>query len=154
MGKFTSAVEGPLIVPAEACLTRGREQELRLLGRPVPAPARVQLVIDTGSKRSTLIPSVLAHLRPTLHGSARIDTTLASGRTSLYWVRLEFPGTALAAVEELAVARLGLPRSLQAFHGVIGRDLLNRWRYFLYEGRRGRFTIRDTGLSLLGWLLR
>jgi hypothetical protein len=154
MGKFTSAVEGPLLIAAEALLTRGQEHVLRLLGRPVPAPVPVRLVIDTGSKRSSLAPSVIDRLQPAVQGGTRVETALASGRTNLFWVRLEFPGTSLAAVEELMVASLGLPPALRSFHGVIGRDLLSRWECFRYEGRLGRFTIRDTRPSLLGWLIR
>jgi hypothetical protein len=83
-----------------------------------------------------------------------VETSVGSTETPLYWVRLEFPDTGLAPVTEVAVARLALPPSLQAFHGVIGRDLLRRWAYFLYQGRRGRFTIRDTPGGLFGGLLR
>jgi hypothetical protein len=65
---------------------------------------------------------------------------------------LEFPDTALAAIPELVVARAPVPPSLQAFHGVIGRDLLYRWESVLLPGRRGRLTIRDTPQGLFGWL--
>jgi hypothetical protein len=89
-----------------------------------------------------------------LHGPARIETSLATGATELFWVRLEFPGTGLEPVAELAVARMAMPPSLATFQGLIGRDLLDRWEYFLYEGRRARFTIRDTPGGLFGWLRR
>jgi hypothetical protein len=71
-----------------------------------------------------------------------------------FWVRLEFPGTALKPVPELAVARLALPRSLQTFHGVIGRDLLSQCEYLLYEGRRRRFSLRDDRHWLARWFWR
>jgi hypothetical protein len=154
MGKYSTAVADHLVLPAHVLLTRGQEQLLRLAGRTIPAFAPVRLVIDTGSKRSTLLPSIVAHLNPPARGRARVETSLASAETNLYWVRLEFPGTALAAIPELAVARLALPASLASFHGVIGRDLLCRWEYVFIEGRRGRLTIRDSAAGWRRWFTR
>jgi hypothetical protein len=154
MGVYTAAFHDYLVLPARALITRGREQVLRLQQRPVSDGVAVQLVIDTGSRRSTLLPSVLADLNPALLGPARVETSLATGRTELFWVRLEFPGTRLTAIPELAVARLALPPSLRDFHGIVGRDLLGRWESLLMEGRRMRFSIRDTPRRLLGWLRR
>jgi hypothetical protein len=124
------------------------------MGQPVAAAVPVRLIIDTGSRRSTLLPSVIAPLNPAIQGTARVETSLASGAANLYWVRLEFPDTRLAPIPELAVARLALPPSLSAFHGLIGRDLLSCWEYFLYAGRRERFSIRDTPGGLFRWLIR
>jgi hypothetical protein len=154
MGKYTGAVHDRLVLPARVQNTHGREHALRLLGRTLSAAVPVRLLIDTGSGRSTLLPAILAHLNPALQGTVRVETSLGVADTSLFWVRLEFPGTSLAAVPELAVARLALPPSLRSFHGLIGRDLLHRWESFLFEGRRGRFTIRDTPGGLFGWLRR
>ena len=144
MGKYVAAVDDHLIVPARVLQTRGQQQAFRLLGRPVPDPVPVRLLIDTGSGRSTLVPSVIDALLPVLRGAARIETSLAAVATTLFWVRLEFPGTRLDAITQLAVARLPLPPLLQTFQGVIGRDLLRRWESLLFEGRRGRFTLRDS----------
>lgn len=152
MGKYSTAVQDHLVVPARVLLTRGQEHALRILGREVPAFVPARLLLDTGSRRSSLLPSVIEDLSPALQSTVRIETSLASAETNLYWVRLEFPGTSLASVPELAVARLALPRSLSAFHGVIGRDLLSRWEYVLFEGRRGRLTIRDARRGWLSWL--
>lgn len=154
MGKYTATVTDHLTLPARVLLTRGQEQLLRLAGRPVPLFVAARLLIDTGSKRTTIVPGVMRHLQPNFARDARVETSLAAGETSLFWVRLEFPETSLGPIPELAVARLDLPPSLRAFHGVIGRDLLGRWEAFLYEGRRGRFTLRDTPPGLLGWLWR
>ena len=154
MGKYTAAVRDRLVLPARVLLTQGQDRSIRLAGRSVPGGVAVQLLIDTGSGRSTLVPSVIAQLNPAFRDTVRVETSLGATKTPLFWVRLEFPGTGLAAVPEVAVARLGLPPSLQAFHGLIGRDLLRRWEWFLFEGRRGRFTIRDTLGGLFGWLRR
>jgi hypothetical protein len=154
MGRYRATVQDRLILPAQVLLTREREQVFRLLGRRIPTPVPVRLIIDTGSKRSSLVPAVLNNLTPLIYKTARVETSLASVETELYWVRLEFPGSSLAAVPELAVARLPMPPSLHDFQGVVGRDLLRIWESFLYEGRRGRLTIRDAPGGLFGWFKR
>jgi hypothetical protein len=143
MGKHTAASSGPLVISAQVQVTRGQEKVLRLIGRTAPHSLPIRLLIDTGSRLSTIIPSVISQLNPAVGGVARIETSLASAIANLFWVRLDFPGTSLAAVPQLVVASVTLPPSLQSFHGIIGRDLLSRWDYLLYEGRAGRFTIRD-----------
>src|SRR5438309_4744280 len=152
MGKYTAAVHDRLTLPARVLVTPGRERFLRMSRRAVPAGVAVRLLIDTGSGRSCLMPSVLAQLNPPLAGPVRLATGAGSRDTSLFWVRLEFPGTALGAILELAVARLEMPPSLLSLQGLIGRDLLSRWESFVYQGRRGRLTIRDIPGGLFGWL--
>jgi hypothetical protein len=154
MGKYIAAAHDHLVLPARAFLLRGQEQARRLLGRPIPAPVTVRLLIDTGSRRSTLLPSIVTHLELEVIGTVRVETGVAAVETELYWVRLEFPQTALAAIPELIIARMPLPPSLHAFHGLIGRDLLRRWESFVYQGRRGRFSIHDTPGWRFGWLSR
>ena len=154
MGRYRSAVQDRLVIPAQVLLTSGTERLFRMIGRRVPAALAIQLVIDTGSKRSSLIPSVLNHLTPPPFALARVETSLASVQAELCWVRLEFPASSLSAVPAVAMARLPLPPSLHGFHGLIGRDLLSQWESFLYEGLRGRFTIRDAQGGFLGWLKR
>ena len=154
MGKYAAAVDDCLVLPAQISLTRGQERQIRLFGRSAPAATSVRLIVDTGSRRSTIIPSVIAHLNPIVRGSVRIETSLATGLTAFYWVRLEFPGAGLAAIPELAVAGLSVPSSLRAFHGVIGRDLLSRWQYLHYQGTRRRFAVRDSPHWFFQWLLR
>src|SRR5262249_3048525 len=140
--------------PARVLQPRGQEQVFQLLGRPVPAPVLVHLIIDTGAKRSSLVPGVINHLQPAYQGSARVETSGRTLRTSLFWVRLEFPDTSLEPSPLLAVARLDMPASLRSCHGVIGRDLLHRWESLLWQGRRGRFTIRETPGGLFSWFRR
>jgi hypothetical protein len=72
---------------------------------------------------------------------------------ALFWVRLAFPGTGLASFEHVQVARLAMPPDLALFHGLLGRDLLARMESFDYEGRRRRYTLRDTP-GPFGWLRR
>lgn len=150
MGKYTAAVPDHLVLPARVQLTRADERLFHLLGRQVPAPVAVRLLIDTGSGRTSLSPAVLAHLNPPSRGAVQVGTALGSGRTNLFWVRMDFPGTSLVEIPVMAVVRLGLPPPLRSFQGVIGRDLLRRWEYLHFEGRRGRFTVRDVP----GWLGR
>jgi hypothetical protein len=152
MGKYAADVEDRLILPGQVRLTREEDQARLLLGRVAPAPISVRFIVDTGSRRTTLVPGVIAHLQITSAGAVRAETSLATGRTDLFWVRLEFPGTTLAPVPEFAVARLDLPAPLRTYHGLIGRDLLRRWESLLYEGRRGRFTVRDGPRGWRNWL--
>ena len=154
MGKYAATVQDRLILPARVLQTDGQERLFRLAGRLVPAPVSVSLVIDTGSKRTTLIPGVVRHLQPAPGAEVRVETGLAVVEAALFWIRLEFPGGTLGAIPELAVARLGLPPSFSTLHGVIGRDVLRRWESFLFEGRRGKFTIRDTPGGLRAWFGR
>jgi hypothetical protein len=154
MGRYRSPVQDQLVLQALALLTNETQQLTRLLDRPVPRPIAVRLIIDTGSRRSSLVPWVLDQLKPPPYKAARVQTSVGSLETELLWVRLEFPDRALAAVPELAVARLPLPAMLQGFHGLVGRDLLGRCESFFYEGRLARFTIRDIPGGLFGWLQR
>jgi hypothetical protein len=152
MGKFTGTVYDHLVVPARVRLTPAEERANRLSDRLVPAPIPVRLVIDTGSRRTTLIPSIINHLDPAVHSVVRVETSVANVSTRLHWVCLEFPDTWLAPVPEFVVASLQVPSNLPLYAGVIGRDLLHRWERFLLEGRRGRMTIWDQPRPWLAWL--
>jgi hypothetical protein len=153
MGKYTASVEDHLILPARACVTPGRERFLRSAARQVPAPVPIRLLIDTGARRTTLIPGLVRHLDLPAGCDARVITPLASGDTTLFWVRLEFPGTGLPSLPEVLVARLAMPPGLSQLHGLFGRDLLRRLATFEYEGQRGCYTLRDTP-GPFGWLRR
>jgi hypothetical protein len=153
MGKFTARVQEHLVLPARVRLTPDRERSLHVLGQPVPAPVPIRLLIDTGSKRTTLIPGILRHLQPMLSRPTRITSSFGTGMTQSGWVCLEFPEAGLAPFTEVLVARLPLPPALAQFHGLLGRDLLCRFESFEYEGRRGCYTIRDRP-GLRTWLRR
>jgi hypothetical protein len=154
MGKYSTDVKERLQIPARVLLTGDEDAHLRSTGRTVPGHVPVRLIVDTGSKRSTLLPSVITHLNPSFRGSVKVETSMGFSKTNLFWVRLEFPQTSLAPIPEIAVARVPMPSSLAAYHGVIGRDLLSRWEFILYEGVEGRLTIRDQGASWFRWLVR
>jgi hypothetical protein len=153
MGKYTALVDDHLILPARVSVTPGRERELLSTGLSIPSPVSVRLVIDTGSKRTTLTPGLLRHLRISVAGSARLIIARSIGSTELFWVRLEFPKAGLVPFPEILVARLPMPAALSQFHGLLGRDLLRRLASFDYEGRRGCYTIRDKA-GLFAWLRR
>jgi hypothetical protein len=151
MPKHRFQLTDHLVVGAIASLIPWEVELYRRTGLPMPGPVAVKLLIDTGSKRSSLIPGIIRHLDPIKMGNARIETGMGSQDTSLFWVRLEFHETNLFAIDHLAVARLPLPPSLANYHGIIGRDLLLNWESLFLEGRRKRFTIRDSPRSLLDW---
>src|SRR5262245_4857320 len=123
MGKFTTTVEDHLVLPARVRLPPGNEYLLARSGRPVPAPVPIRLLIDTGARRTTLIPDILQHLEPTSESDVRVITPFVTGETTLYWVCLEFPGTRLPSFQAVLAAHLPMPPALSQFHGLLGRDL-------------------------------
>ena len=153
MAKYIAPVEVHLILPALVSLTAKPESLLQRAGRQVPAPVPVRLLIDTGSKRTTLVPGVISHLDPPAGRRVNVITPLAAGATWLYWVRLAFPGTGLAPFPHVQVARLEMPPGLSQFHGLLGRDLLRQWAEFLYAGQGGYYALRDAP-GLFGRLRR
>jgi hypothetical protein len=153
MGKYVASVEDHLILPARVRVPAGRERVFRATGQAVPAPVAIRLVIDTGSKRTTLIPGIVRHLRPSFGSRAHLVTPFGSAVTDLVWVCLEFPEAGLTSFPHVLVARHRMPPSLAQFHGLLGRDLLQRMYSFEYLGQRGYYTLRDTP-GWLGWLRR
>jgi hypothetical protein len=119
----------------------------------VPAPVSVRLMIDTGSKRTTLIPGIIRHLDPPAGAGVEVETAFRRVAATLYWVRLEFPEAGLAPFEYVQVARVPMPPGLSQFHGLLGRDLLRRLESCDYQGRRGCYTLRDRP-GPFGWLRR
>jgi hypothetical protein len=84
MGKYSAPVEDHLVLPAVVRLPAG-SAHLRGHGRsPVPAPVSVRLVIDTGSKRTTLIPGIIRHLDPEPGSDVRLVTPLGTGNVTLF----------------------------------------------------------------------
>jgi hypothetical protein len=153
MGKYVALVEDHLILPAHVRATPDRERYFRTTGQVVPAPVAIRLLIDTGARRTTLIPGIVRHLQPSVGARTRLTTPLGSVRTDLVWVCLEFPEAGLASFTEVLVARHPMPAALSQFHGLLGRDLLSRMHSLEYQGRRGRYVLRDTP-GWLGWLRR
>ena len=153
MGKYTASVEDHLVLPARVCLPPDHARQLRSVGEDAPAPVPIRLLVDTGSKRTTLIPGVVRHLGLTPRGEARLLTPLGSPATDLFWVCLEFPDTGLTSFPEVRVARVPMPPGLSQFHALLGRDLLSQLDSFEYEGRHGRYNLRDTP-GWFGWLRR
>jgi hypothetical protein len=111
------------------------------------------MLIDTGTNRTTLVPGVIRHLDPTPGRDVNVNVPSGQRAATLYWVRLDFPGIPLAAFEHVQVASLEMPAPLRQFHGLFGRDLQRRWEAVLYEGRRGRYVLRDVP-GLFSWLRR
>src|SRR5713226_6730919 len=132
MGKYTASVEDRLILPARVRLTPERERDYRSSGLSVSAPISIRLLIDTGSKRTTIVPGIIRGLRANLGGSARVVTPGGTVTADLFWICLEFPEAGLAPFPEVLVARLPMPAALSQFHGLLGRDLLRRMDSFEY----------------------
>src|SRR4051812_22480263 len=116
MGTYIASVEDHLILPASVRLLDSQERIRADRGESVAAPVSIRFLIDTGAKRTTLIPGIVDHLRPTFGAEARIVTPVGSVRTDLVWVCLEFPEAGLASFPEILVARHPMPPSLAQFH--------------------------------------
>lgn len=153
MGKFHAEVIDHLILPARVRLIEGDERSRREGRQGVPGPISLRMLIDTGASRTTLIPGIVRHLDPHLGREVYLTTPSGRRETTLYWVRLDFPEAGLAPFEYLQIAGVEMPAALAQFHGLIGRDVLRAWDEFRYQGRRGRYLIRDTP-GLVGWLRR
>jgi hypothetical protein len=153
MGTFHALVEDHLILPARVCLVDGDVRSRRRTGAAVPTPVPLQMLIDTGASRTTLIPGIIRHFAPQEGPDVHLNTPSGRRDATLYWVRLDFPEAGLASFEHVQVASVEMPAALAQFHGLIGRDLLRIWDEFRYQGRRGRYLIRDTP-GLFGWLRR
>jgi hypothetical protein len=153
MGKYAATVTDHLVLPARVRLPPVHECQFASSGRDVPAPVPVRLLVDTGARRTTLVPRIIRHLGPIFETEVQLVTPLASARTDLVWVCLESPEAGLASFPEVPVARLVMPPGLAQFHGLFGRDLLGRLESFEYEGRRRRYSLRDAP-GWLGWLRR
>src|SRR5690242_13844269 len=104
MGKYIAHVEDHLILPALVRLPEPEEHLRRRAGRRVPEAVPIRLLIDTGSKRTTLIPGIIRHLNPPGGNEVRVAAPLRVGTTQLFWVRLEFPEAGLAPFELVQVA--------------------------------------------------
>jgi len=81
MGKYIATVEDHLVLPALVRLPKGEEHFRGRAGRQVPVPVSIRLLIDTGSKRTTLIPGLIRHLNPQASQPVRVATSLAAGTT-------------------------------------------------------------------------
>ncbi len=153
MGKYTASVEDHLVLPARVRLPRMQERAMAGRGESVPEPVPIRLLIDTGAKRTTLIPGIVRHLQPRSGSEVQLIIPLRSGITDLFWVCLEFPEASLAPFPEVLVARVPMPPALAHFHGLLGRDLMRRLYSFEYLGQLGHYTLRDAP-GWFGWLRR
>jgi hypothetical protein len=153
MGKYTAAVEDHLILPARVRLVQEEERALVGRGECVPTPVPIRLLIDTGARRTTLIPGIVNHLGPTSGAAARLITPVGTAIIDLVWVCLEFPQAGLAPFPHVLVARHPMPPLLTQFHGLLSRDLLSQMHSFEYQGRRKQYSLRDTP-GWFDWLRR
>jgi hypothetical protein len=153
MGIYSAPVADHLFVPARVRLVQGEEHALAVRGERVPAPMSIRLLIDTGAKRTILTPGIVDHLGAISAAESRLVTAVGTAMTNFFWVCLEFPEAGLISLPEVFIARHLMPAMLSQFHGVLGRDVLQRHESFEYLGRRGYFTLRDSP-GWLGWLRR
>jgi hypothetical protein len=150
MGVYRGPVDEILFLPVRVSLPHADVRKLQLRSSAVPVPVEVRLIIDTGSQRSALKPSVLRYPQCPSRHSVRVQTSTGEGQAKYDEVGMEFLTSSLAALPRAVVVGLDLPPRLQDYSGVIGRDILGGWEFY-YSGPRRRLTIRDHR-SFLGWL--
>src|SRR5438552_4052265 len=130
MGLYRGAVEDILFVPVRVSLLSSDAQTLQLRGSSVPAPVEVRLVLDSGSRRSTLTLSILQHLQCPPGQPVEVQTSTGEHRANYYEVGMDFLSGTLGALPHVSVVGTALPRRLRDYGGVIGRDILSGWELF------------------------
>src|SRR5438552_4002148 len=142
MGIYRGQVQDIPCLPIKVSLPVEESRFLRWMGRTVPAAAEVTVIVDTGSKRSSLRPRILQELHCPRRSTVQVQTSTGQGAAVFYVACIEFPASTLKPFPRALVAGLSMPQTLAAYDGVIGRDILSRWETF-YSGLREQLTIRD-----------
>jgi len=132
MGICRAPMEDVPFLPVRLFLLPEDSRAWTLQGRR-PLPLTVRLVLDSGARLSTFRPRLLRQLRAPALRRIHVHTQLGTGFRKLYELRMEFPESTLASIPRARVVGLDMPRSLAAYDGTIGRDILNRWET-LYSG--------------------
>ena len=91
MGKYSAPVQDHLVLPAVVRLPEGEEYSRRQAGRDIPHPIAVRLVIDTGSRRTTLIPGIVRNLEVPGGPDVRVVTPTVALATTFIGCGLTFP---------------------------------------------------------------
>lgn len=145
MPHFTLQVgpNGP-IVNAFVAVSQGRTAALTAAGQPIPKPAPIFALVDTGASCTCVDPSVLHGLKLTPTGSISVNTPSTGStphETYQYDVALVIPAPSGPPLvfQTIPVVAADLLEA-QGFHALIGRDILSRC-FFSYNGEVGIFTL-------------
>jgi hypothetical protein len=118
-------------------------QQLRKAGRPVPSPATIRALIDTGASASALDVTIVSRLGLTVTGR-----TLVHGSTSgddyeerdLYAVSL-YLGSQPGEVAEYTVNAVATHLASEGFFALIGWDILSKC-VLVCDGPAKAFTLQ------------
>jgi hypothetical protein len=150
MGIYRAIVQDVLFLPVRITLPESDAAVLLQATGEIPLPVVGRLVLDTGARRSSLAPMVLARLRCPIRGHGAIQTVTGQQVVTTHDVCLEFLEGTLKPLTRWTVVRHAMPPRLAEYDGVIGRDILAGWEV-VYRGPRRRLTVRDRA-SVWGWL--
>src|SRR5947207_4591397 len=109
MGLYRSVVSDPLealSLPVQVALPEADAKARRLYGHPVPAPVAVHLILDTGSRLSSLTPEILGQVQAPTCGRTRVQGSVGEGPATLDKVRMEFLRSSLAPLPAMVVVGL------------------------------------------------
>jgi predicted aspartyl protease len=112
------------------------EQRLQQSGQQVPAPVKIQAMIDTGASRTALCQDIVDQLGLELVGTTSVNTPSHQNvQCGIYSVRIGFPNNVVGQV-----AALGVPMKGQHIACLIGRDIL-KLGILIYNGHVNQFSL-------------
>ena len=133
--------QGP-VVELLIGVSQPREAALRQQSQPVPEPARLRALLDTGASGTVVDPEIIRHLAltPTSAGQVATPATPTVPQpVDLYDVRITLLHPELAFSFH-AVPVIAAPLKHLGVHALIGRDLLANC-LLVYDGRNGTYSL-------------
>jgi hypothetical protein len=124
-------VQGRPIVEVRLGIGRYHNLALTQTGKPIPAPARLQFLADTGAEVTFIDQAAARRLGLRRTGVAPVNTG-SSGTTPVqfdeYEVALDIPdpATKASAFRDLSMTVLGADLAAQHLDGILGRDVLDQ----------------------------
>lgn len=136
-------VYGPILGLGIA-VSHPRQEALRKAGMPVPPPAIVRGLVDTGASCTCIDLSIIASLQLQQTGTVPIHTPSTGTSPHIcpqYDVLLaSFMENQQVHLLSLVIPVIGVDFSQQGYQALIGRDVLARG-VMVYNGAAGTFTL-------------
>jgi hypothetical protein len=141
---------GPLrpegaLVDARISMSHTQVRQLRFAGRPIPAPVLLRGMLDTGAESTCVEPRAVAALALPFKAIGLANLPAGGGLTlgpqfeaALTVIHPSGDPRRDLVVPDLLVTEL--PLGALGYEVLIGRDVLDLWR-FLYHGPRRRFRL-------------
>lgn len=130
--------DGP-VLEVEILLSKDYENTYKQANKPIPAPVKVNALVDTGASGCVIRKDIPEKLGVRPIGTARVSTSATIGHEAyVYWLRL------IIRTESETITYTGqftaLPLERQNISVLIGRDFL-RHGIFVYTGTANQFTL-------------